>query len=337
MSSRSLAAARSRRAGENAPPVSGNRPVTSIGSYAAFGQQSPNPPQNVRVARGQQPPQQNSYQQQPPQQNSYQQPPLTQPPSNQNGLPFTKLSISDAIGLITIRLGRVEQWIIETDHENEQNDHSSNLPDNSRVVDNSILTNFASRLDSLEKKENVPANTSEEITKLVEDVGKMNQHLTKIVEESSKHSLTTAKHTEQLFRFERELVETKDILKTFMLKYDQFTSETTDKFGDFEYVISELEKNVQPNEEVNNTIDIYNNNDNNSNDNDNNYDDNDNTYNDNTYNDNDNDNNYDESYNNDESDNNDTDIVTKNSDSKMSSIMSVDLKNLIKQELSTST
>jgi len=42
MSSRSLAAARSRRAGDNIPPpVSGNRPVTSIGSQAAFVQQAP--------------------------------------------------------------------------------------------------------------------------------------------------------------------------------------------------------------------------------------------------------------------------------------------------------
>ena len=41
MSSRSLAAARSRRAGDNIPPVSGTRPGTSIGSQAAFVQQMP--------------------------------------------------------------------------------------------------------------------------------------------------------------------------------------------------------------------------------------------------------------------------------------------------------
>ena len=240
MSSRSLAAARARRAGENAPPVSGNRPGTSIGSYAAFGQPPPNPQQNVRVTRGPQ----NSYQQQP-QQNSYQQPPQ-QSSVNPNGLPFTKLSISDAIGLITIRLGRVEQWIIETDHENEENEHQ-NSSNHSNNIDSSILTNFASRLDSLEKRESGPTSSSEEVTKLVEDVAKMNAHLEKIVEESSKHSLITAKHTEQLFRFERELIETKDILKTFMLKYDQFANETSEKFGDFEYAISELEKNVETN------------------------------------------------------------------------------------------
>ena len=254
MSSRSLAAARSRRSGENIPPVSGNRPGTSIGSFASHG--APPQQQNVRVSRPpqqqnmyQQPPQQSMYQQQTPQQSMYQQQPPPSSQVNSNGLPFTKLSISDAIGLITIRLGRVEQWIIETDHENEENEENNHLPNNSRVVDNSILTNFASRLDSLEKREPVSGSSSEEVTKLVEDVGKMNAHLEKIVEESSKHSLLTSKHTEQLFRFERELIETKDILKTFMLKYDQFANETNDKFGDFEYVISELEKNVQVSEE----------------------------------------------------------------------------------------
>jgi hypothetical protein len=293
MSSRSLAAARSRRAGENIPPVSGNRPGTSIGSFASHG--APPQQQNVRISRP--PQQQNMYQQPPPQQqNAYQQQPPPPSQVNSNGLPFTKLSISDAIGLITIRLGRVEQWIIETDHENEENDHSSNLPNNSRIVDNSILTNFASRLDSLEKREPVSGSSSEEVTKLVEDVGKMNAHLEKIVEESSKHSLLTSKHTEQLFRFERELIETKDILKTFMLKYDQFANETNDKFGDFEYAISELEKNVQMNvEEILDNEDAANTNETNENED-----------------------------------------STPNDAVQSSPIMSVDLKSLIKQELATS-
>lgn len=231
MSSRSLAAARARRAGENAPPVSGNRPITSIGSQAAFVQPGyqtsmPQPPPNVRVGRGQQPPQNNAYQQV---QQSQQQ--------TKNSLPFSKLSISDAIGLITLRLGRVEQWVIETDHENETNQMSSdsgNGADNSRV-----LTSIINRLDSLEKKEPGTNNSSEEITKLTEQ-------LTRIGDEGNKHNLAISKHTEQLFRFERELVETKDILKTFMIKYDLFASETNNRFTDFEYALSDLEKVVQP-------------------------------------------------------------------------------------------
>ena len=118
MSSRSLAAARARRAGENAPPVSGNRPGTSIGGQAAFANQNYQQPNNIRTSRpgsGQQ----QQYQQQEPQQ---------QP---QNKLPFTKLSISDAIGLITLRLGRVEQYIIETEHEKEVNDSMQTNSDSS--------------------------------------------------------------------------------------------------------------------------------------------------------------------------------------------------------------
>ena len=252
-SSRSLAAARSKRAGETAPPVSGNRPGTSIGSHAAFAPQQQTPPgynhnmqpNNVRTGRpGQQqiPPQKQ-------QSAAYQQ---VQQSNQQSTAPFSKLSISDAIGLITLRLGRVEQWVIETDHENQENGNSHsgslNLPDNSKIIDSSILNNIVSRLDSLEKRES-GTNNPEEIIKLSESVTKLTEQITKIVEEGNKQSIVIAKHTEQLFKFDRELIETKDILKTFMIKYDMFASETNNKFADYELALSELEKNVQPVEE----------------------------------------------------------------------------------------
>jgi hypothetical protein len=172
-------------------------------------------------------------------------------------LPFTKLSISDAIGLITLRLGRVEQWVIDTEHENHENEEngnnyqsgSLNLPDNSKIIDSSILTNIISRIDSLEKRE-PGTNNSEEITKLSESVTKLTEQIGKIVEEGNKHSLAISKHTEQLFKFDRDLVETKDLLKTFMIKYDMFTSETNNKFADYEFALSELENNVKPVEEA---------------------------------------------------------------------------------------
>ena len=243
MSSRSLAAARSRRAGENAPPVSGNRPITSIGSQAAFTQQMPQnisynmppPPNNVRTARAiqQQPPVK-----QPPQQ--YQQFYDKQQPQPQNGLPFSKLSISDAIGLITLRLGRVEQWIIETDHdeENRETNETDNIPTNHRVIDNSVLTSIINRLDSLEKN-GTSLGSSEEVKKLNEEV---RDQIKRIGDDVSKHTIELAKNTEQVFRFNRELTETKDILKSFMVKYDLFAMETTQTFADYEVALSELEK-----------------------------------------------------------------------------------------------
>ena len=85
-SSRSIAAARNRRAGDpvqqQQPP---NRPGTSIGSSAAFQTQT-------------------QYGKKVPQQSQKNDPP---PPPNPN-VPFSKISVSDAIGLITLRLGKVE-------------------------------------------------------------------------------------------------------------------------------------------------------------------------------------------------------------------------------------
>ena len=239
MSSRSLAAARAKRAGENAPPVSGNRPGTSIGSHAAF---VPQQPLNVRVSR------------QPQMQPQYNQQSQMQPQQQPGTLPFSKLSISDAIGLITLRLGRIEQWVIENENDSDNaNDEGKNqqnrLSENFNSIDSSILTSIVNRLESIEKKENGTIN-NENITNLLEDVNKLSQQITKSDNEISKYNLILNKHTEQLFKFERELIETKDILKTFMMKYDIFTQETNDKFADYECAISDLEKNIQPSGDI---------------------------------------------------------------------------------------
>ena len=257
MSSRSLAAARAKRAGENAPPVSGNRPVTSIGSQAAFAQQlpphmaynMPPPPNNVRTARPMAPPPQvNQYARQPPSQYKqfYEQQQQQQQP--QESLPFSKLSISDAIGLITLRLGRVEQWIIDTDHENETTEKSaltisSNIPDNHKVIDNSVLTTIINRLDTLEKNGG-SVTPYEDLTKLAEEFKQFKEQFERMANNVNQHTLEIAKNTEQVFRFNRELTETKDILKSFMVKYDMFTQETAQNFSDYEVALGDLEKRL---------------------------------------------------------------------------------------------
>jgi len=244
MSSRSLAAARSKRAGDQIPPMSGTRPVTSIGSQAAFAQQMPSnmppPPSNVRVARPMQqhPP---STRQNPPQQ--YQQFYEQQPQQNNNGLPFNKLSISDAIGLITLRLGRVEQWLIDfendTEHKEQSLSEGYNVPDNHKIIDNAVLTSIVSRLDSLEK--NGTNSSIEEVKKSIEEI---RDQIKRMGDQVSKHTIELAKNTEEVFRFNRELTETKDILKSFMIKYDLFAQETTQNFSDYENALAELEKRL---------------------------------------------------------------------------------------------
>jgi hypothetical protein len=211
-SSRSIAAARSRRAGESQPPVSGGRPGTSIGSHAAFApqqqfQQMPPPPNNVRVAKA------------PIQQQTQQQVPT-------NGLPFSKLSISDAIGLITLRLGRIEQFVIDSENGEGLSSvsHGGNIPENSKIIDNSVLISMINRLDSLEKRE--PSTSTSSI------------------------------NNEQFAKLEKDLKETKDLLSHFLFKFELFTKETNEKFTDFENAFSEIEKGMAPQlfEEINDTI-----------------------------------------------------------------------------------
>jgi len=190
-SSRSIAAARSRRAGESQPPVSGGRPVTSIASHSAFVQQQmpPPPANNVRVAKA---PMQQQQQQMP-----------------KGASPFTKLSISDAIGLVTLRLGRVEQFILDFENGEIEGHHpnsgGSSIPENSKIVDNSVLTTIVNRLDALEKKEG----------------------------------------STLIAGLEKEMKDTKDLLSHLLYKFELFTKETGEKFSDFDSAISEIEKGLE--------------------------------------------------------------------------------------------
>ena len=195
-SSRSIAAARSRRAGESQPPVSGGRPVTSIASHSAFVQQQmpPPPANNVRVAKA---PMQQQQQQMP-----------------KGASPFTKLSISDAIGLVTLRLGRVEQFIIDFENGEIEGHHpnsggGTSIPENSKIVDNSVLTTIVNRLDALEKKEGSSVIAS------------------------------------SVASLEKEMKETKDLLSHLLFKFELFTKETGEKFSDFDSAIYEIEKGLE--------------------------------------------------------------------------------------------
>ena len=211
---------------------------------------APPQPTNIRIARGP-PPQQQMYQQMPPPPSQmYQQMPPPpqmlqgQPPSQ--SLPFSKLSISDAIGLVTLRLGRVEQFIIDLENGEHHNLNmgSSNIPDNSKIIDNSVLSSMINRLDSLEKREPVTVN-NEQINQVTEEIKVINESVKRLNDELVKTNLSAAKHSEQMLRFEREFVENKDILKSLLIKFDLFVKETSEKFSDYEYAIAEIEKNIQ--------------------------------------------------------------------------------------------
>jgi hypothetical protein len=172
-SSRSIAAARNRRAGDTAPT---SRPGTSIAAQPAFSQQS----QGKRSVTTQ-----------------------NSTPNVPVNTASAKLSISDAIGLITLRLGRVEQFIMEAEHNGGLTGGGSSIPDNAHLVDKSVINSIVNRLDSLEKKEKESANNN---------------------------------------KLEIELRNIKDLLMSQMVKYEKFTLDTDRKFAEVNDAFIELEK-----------------------------------------------------------------------------------------------
>jgi len=181
-SSRSIAAARNRRAGESVPTNSNNRPVTSIASQSSFSQQSQSQSKRSITAQNSTP----------------------NVPVSTNA----KLTVSDAIGLITLRLGRVEQILIDIEH-NGGLGSGSNIPDTAHIFDKSVINSIVNRLDSLEKRD----------------------------KESSSN--------QQIIKLESEIRDIKDLLMAQLVKHEKFTSETNKRFEDIDSAFVEIEKHQE--------------------------------------------------------------------------------------------
>lgn len=222
-SSRSIAAARNRRAIEQQQPnlIQRSRPNTSIASQPAFSQSQPNQQQQ----------QQYQYQQQQQKRNNVNQNQNVKSSRNfQSGsapgsipVAVNKISVSDAIGLITIRLGRVEQFMQSLDEQGLLNNSLTGSGDgdgNKSFQNREMIDNLIERIYSLENKP-APAPAPIQVT---QDNTLVNNLKNTIVD------------------LEREMVVLKDILKNQMNKLDNWMIDTDNKFSDIENAFVEMEK-----------------------------------------------------------------------------------------------
>jgi hypothetical protein len=168
-SSRSIAAARQKRAGEQVQKMNTSRPVTSISSQSAFAQQFQQQQQqmmnapssignrNIRSVQTNQP-----------------LPSPVMPQVSQDQI--TKISVSDAVGLITLRLGRLESIVNESiedgmfKHNSDNNIEKNIIPSNMKLVSDEVFENIVNRINLLESKMISFNNQLENITKEVSDV-----------------------------------------------------------------------------------------------------------------------------------------------------------------------
>lgn len=140
-SSRSVAAAQRRRVGPPEPQQTSRGPNTSIQSSQAFTQQQIQPGTSGRLAG-----QHAALQQQQQQQRKQQ----TQSQSQNVG--NNKMTIPQAITLITLRLGRVENKLQNLDSSNlEELDEEGNSIPNYNSINDTFSSSILERLDCLEK------------------------------------------------------------------------------------------------------------------------------------------------------------------------------------------
>jgi len=146
-------------------------------------------------------------------------------------VPANKISISDAIGLITIRLGRAEQFLQSLqENSNFFNDESvEKMP----PLDKTMLNNIMTRLDSIEKKE--PAVVESKTPQMDQDVLNKIDGLEKSCVKVSK--------------LEQDIRDMKDLLMLNTLKYEKFVLESENKIKAFETQFNEklqlLESQIQ--------------------------------------------------------------------------------------------
>ena len=184
-SSRSITAARQKRAGEqgNMPP-SNSRPFTSIASNSSFSQQQVNT--NTTLKQQFSPKQQQQQQQQ-----------------TQNSIANPKISLANAIALITLRLSRLEKLI----QENQEGGISIlSGSENSGNLNKETLDTVMNRIVLLENKINMLSNLTKDHKELKQFVTNMNNKTnTSITNLNNQFTNKLLEHENTLIAFENKL------------------------------------------------------------------------------------------------------------------------------------
>ena len=170
--SASIAAAQRRRAGPPDTGRPGGGPKPSINSAQAFNQyqgQRPNMPTGKLAG-------QHAAQQQAMDRQQYAANQKAQSASASHGEPdFSKITVAQAITLITLRLGKLESGFYKLQMESElggSNNVSLEGMENSnlKLVDGSVIDSIVARLESLEKRGSTSTGSSQEVATLKQQV-----------------------------------------------------------------------------------------------------------------------------------------------------------------------
>ena len=231
---RSVQAAQRRRAGPQETSMPGRGPQPSINSAQMFANQSKSG-QGPNMPTGRLAGQQAAMQQKQMQQQSQQSQQSQQKPEGISGV--SKMTIAQAITLITLRLGAVETKIMSLEHESPSQGISFDGQENMVLIDSAVIQSITSRLESLEKRSTSGSSSGPEVTLLKQQFETVKQ--TFVQTKGSNASIIKELKT-QVDTLRNELIEAKELLSAL----NNFTMENSKKImeitsGDFEQLTEE--------------------------------------------------------------------------------------------------
>jgi hypothetical protein len=204
---RSVAAAQRRRAGPPEPAPPGRGPQPSINSSQMFANQQrsgtgtpSSAGQNIPNGRlaGQHAAMSQKQMMSQKQQELYQ-----EPQSGLNGI--NKMTLAQAITLITLRLGKVETQLLNVGSQSSYNMNSGD--DDNVLVDKNVITSLISRIDVLEKKQGTTTSTGSN-----PDINLLKQQFETIKPLVVQSKNSSAVFKQQIDALKTDLAETKELI-----------------------------------------------------------------------------------------------------------------------------
>jgi len=237
---RSVQAAQRRRAGPPEPQQQFSRgPTTSINSAQMFANQA-RPGNGPNIPSGRLAGQQAAYSQQQMMQQQHQQMHESNEKEGVQGI--SKMTIAQAVTLITLRLGAVESKLIEMEHSGSNNTFNSDV--NTIQIDKNVLNTIMNRLESLEKRSPSGTNISNQDTTLLKQQ----------IDTIKPVIVQTKNATISLLKDNKDLKHEVQTLKEIVANLENITSTHTEQIKDL--IISFSSGTEDINFETNNEIEI---------------------------------------------------------------------------------
>ncbi len=203
---RSVQAAQRRRAAPQDGGMPGRGPQPSINSAQMFANQVKSG-QGINIPNGRLAGQQAAMQQKQMQQESYQ----SQQAQKAEGIAgVSKMTIAQAITLITLRLGAVESKLMVLEHEPPSQGISYDGQNNMVLIEKHVIESIINRLESLEKRSSTPVSASgPEMTLLKQQFEILKQSLLQTKGSSLKDNKDMKTQVENL---KKEINDTKELV-----------------------------------------------------------------------------------------------------------------------------